>query len=70
MGFKVVMNYSDGSVEEEDDVFDTEAEAEAHGQNQVDNYHAGGEVLHLSNPGDYPLDGDDDVDFEVIEVDD
>lgn len=31
---------------------------------------AGGEVLHLSNPGDYPLSGDDDrADFEVIEVD-
>ncbi len=36
----------------------------------VSNYVAGGEVLHLSNPGDYPLNEDDaDVDFNVIEVD-
>jgi hypothetical protein len=40
------------------------------GLEQCDNYDVGGEVLHMSNPGDYPLNEDDDeVDFEVIEVD-
>ena len=31
-------------------------------------YHEGAELLSSSNPGDYPLDDDDDVDFEIIEV--
>ena len=70
MSFKVIMKYSDGSTEEEDEVFDTEEEANEFGLVQVSNYQTGGEVLHLSNPGDYPLDEDDEADFEVIEVDD
>jgi len=65
--FKVVMQFPDGTSDEEDEVFDTEAEAEAHGLEQCNNYIVGGEVLHLSNPGDYPL-SDDEADFQVIEV--
>jgi hypothetical protein len=64
------MQYPEGD-EELDEVFETEAKAEEFGGVQVDNYHAGAEVLHLSNPGDYPSDGaDDDVAFKVREVDD
>ncbi|GAA1772204.1 hypothetical protein GCM10009810_32010 [Nostocoides vanveenii] len=66
--FKVVMQYPDGTSEDEDELFETEAEAEAYGLEQCNNYVVGGEVLHLSNPGDYPL-NDDEVDFEVVEVD-
>jgi hypothetical protein len=67
--YKVVMNYPDGTKEEEDEVFETEEEARAYGLEQCSNYVAGGEVLHMSNPGDYPLrEEDDDVDFDVIEV--
>ena len=66
--YKVVMKYSDGTEEEEDEVFDTESAATDYGMNQVSCYSTGGETLHLSNPGDHPLDDDDDVDFEVIEV--
>lgn len=62
------MHYPDGTSEEEDEIFETEAEAEAYGADQCNNYSVGGEVLHMSNPGDYPL-NDDEADFEVIEVD-
>ena len=67
--YKVVMNYSDGTSEEDDEIFDTESAAEEYGIYFCSCYHQGGEILNLSNPGDYPLDEDDDVDFEVIEVD-
>lgn len=69
MGFKVVLKFSDGSVEEDDEILETEQEANEYGQQQVSSYQAGGEVLNLSNPGDYPLSDDDDVDFEVVAVD-
>jgi hypothetical protein len=68
--FKVVMIYPDGTTEEGDEVFETEDAAREYGQVQCSNFVAGGEVLHMSNPGDYPLsEGDHDVDFDVIEVD-
>lgn len=70
MVFKVVMKYSDGTVEEDDEVFDTEEEANEYGLTQAGNYQTGGEVLNLSNPGDYPLDTDDTAAFDVIEIDD
>lgn len=70
MVFKVVMQYPDGE-EEDDEVFETEAEANEYGLTQISNYHTGAEVLHMSNPGDYPSDGEDDeIDFDVIEVED
>ncbi len=68
--YKVVMKYPDGMEEEDDEVFETKEEANAHGLEQCSNYVQGGEDLHMSNPGDYPLsEDDDDVDFDVIEVD-
>jgi hypothetical protein len=66
--YKVVMIYPDGTTEEDDDVFETEEAARAYGEDQCNNFATGGEVLHLSNPGDHPLSEDDDVDFNVIEV--
>ena len=56
MKYKVVMHYPDGT-----------EEAGSYG---CSCYREGGEILNLSNPGDYPLDEDDDCDFEVIEVED
>ena len=61
MGFKVVRKYSDGTVEEDDEVFDTEGEANEYGLVQASHYQTGGEILNLSNPGDYPQDTDDTV---------
>jgi hypothetical protein len=68
--YKLVMRYPDGTTEEDDEVFETNEEARAHGLEQCSSYRVGGEVLHMSNPGDYPLsEHDDDVDFDVIRVD-
>lgn len=67
MVYKVVMKFPDGSSEEEDEIFQSESEAVAHGEYMVSCHALGGEILHLSNPGDYPL-SDDEADFEVIEV--
>jgi len=64
--YKVVMQYPDGTEEEQDEVFETESEAEDHGMYMCSCYSTGGEVLHLSNPGDYPL-NDDKADYEIIE---
>lgn len=66
--FKVIMHYPDYD-DEEEEIFETEEEAEEYGLQSCSDYHAGGEILNMSNPGDYPLDDNDDVDFEVIEVD-
>lgn len=70
MPFKVVMRYPDGTSEADDELFETYEEAQAHGSEQVNNYAVGGDVLHMSNPGDYPPhEAEDDADFDVIEVD-
>lgn len=67
--FKVTMKYPDGTSEEDDEVFESESEATEYALDQINNYETGAEVLHLSNPGDYPPPDDDDTpDFEVKEV--
>ena len=65
--FKVVTIASDGTREEDDEVFETEAEADEYGQKLCSDYSQGGDVLHMHNPGDYPDTGDE-IDYEVIEV--
>jgi hypothetical protein len=65
--YKVVTIGSDGTREEDDEVFETEAEAERHGEQMCSDYSQGATVLHMHNPGDYP-DPDDEIDYEVIEV--
>lgn len=67
--YKILMQYSDGTSEMEDDVFDIEEEAEKYGGYLVGCCRTGAETLNLSNPGDYPINDYEDPDFEVIEVD-
>lgn len=63
------MKYSDGTKEEEDDVFATAAEAEEYGLYLISCHHTGSEILHMSNPGDHPLsDADEEPEYEVISV--
>ncbi len=73
--FKVVITFSDGEVfdsyqeEGNDGVFDTEEEATEFFTECMSNYSAGGEILHLSNPGDYPLEmNEEDPDYEIVEI--
>lgn len=60
--FKVAL---DGNFE--DEVFDTEEEAEEYALYLSGCAREGAETLHLSNPGDYDEDDYDD-DYEVIQV--
>ena len=59
--FKVIITFSDGETydsykeEGENGVFPTEEDAEEYFAQWMSDYDAGGEILHLSNPGDYPL---------------
>ena len=56
--------------EEEDEVFDTEEEAEEYALYCCSCADTGAEILHMSNPGDYDYDENADYDYEIIEVDD
>lgn len=58
--------------EEEDEVFDTEEEAEEYASYLCSCAREGAEILNMSNPGDYDYDEDsfEDPDYEIIEVDD
>lgn len=56
--------------EEQDEIFDTIDEAIEYAQDLVSDYHLGGEILEMSNPGDYPYDPDDEPEYYIIEVDD
>lgn len=68
--YKIVMKYSNGTNEEEDDIFDSEEAAEEYANYLVGCSRDGTETLNLSNPGDYSLDDYEDIDFEIIEIDD
>lgn len=70
--YKVVMIYDEDETEEQDEVFDTEEEAEEYGGYLASCSSVGAETLHMSNPGDYPYDPDtfETPDWEVIEIDD
>ncbi len=69
--YKLLMHYPDGNDCYEDEIFDSEKEAEEYGCYCVSCFRDGSETLNMSNPGDYPYDEDDfeDAEFEVIEVD-
>ena len=68
--YRVLMQYSDGTEELDDEFsFDTEEEAEEYGNYLVGCTRTGAETMNLSNPGDYPLDDYEDPDFEVVKVD-
>lgn len=48
--------FEDGFEEYEDEVFETEAEAQECMDTIMSDCRAGAEVLNMSNPGDYPYD--------------
>ena len=56
--------------DEEDEIFDTYEEAEEYALDLVSCYHTGGEILEMSNRGDYPYDPDDEPEYEIIEIED
>lgn len=63
--FKVLF---DGEYENE--VFDTEEDAEEHALYLCSCTREGAEILHMSNPGDHDYDEDDfeDPEYEIVEI--
>ncbi len=55
--------------EYQDEIFDTEEEAEEHALYLAGAMRYGAEILHMSNPGDYDEDDYDDS-FQIEEIDD
>lgn len=53
--------------EEQDEVFDSYDAALDAAHDLVGAYHEGGEVLELSNPGDYPYNPNHEPEYEIIE---
>ena len=68
--YRVMMHYSDGTSEMEDEIFETKEAAEDHGSYMCACVEQGAEDLYGSNAGDYPLEDAVSADYEVIEVDD
>ena len=55
--------------EYDDEIFDTEEEAEEHALYLSSCTKLGAEILHMSNPGDYDED-DYEIDYEIEEIED
>lgn len=55
--------------DEQDEVFNSYEEAEDYALYLVSCYHTGGQVLEMSNPGDYPYNPYDEPDYEIVETD-
>lgn len=60
--YKIIFNG-----EEQDEVFNTYDAASNAANNMVAEYHEGGEILELSNPGDYPYDPTVEPEYEIVE---
>ena len=56
------------SYEDEGKVYETYDDAEDAALYYISCYHTGGEILELSNPGDYPYDETIEPDYEIVEV--
>lgn len=65
--YAVKMIYPDGVTDIEDDLYDSYEEAVDAALYSCSCYSQGCEDLFLSNPGDYPLTGDE-ADFRIIEI--
>ncbi len=56
--------------EEQDALFETENDAEEYALYLCSCADLGSEILHMSNPGDYDYDENEDHEYEIVEVDD
>ncbi len=54
--------------EEQDEIFDTEDEAEEYARYCCSCVDLGAEILHMSNKGDYSYSGGAEYEYEIIEV--
>lgn len=66
--FKVVIHYGDwdDELEEEYSTYDDAMEAV---EDYFTDYNTGGEILHMSNPGEYPVVSDSsDLDYDIYKI--
>ena len=73
--YMIIYHYSDGTSEEDDnygDFYSSWEEADQEGLYGLSCMELGGEILEMSNPGDYPFDKSDyeGNTYEIVEVDD
>lgn len=68
--YKIILHYSDGTSEEEDDIFESEQAAEDYAVYLIGCAETGAEILHMSNPGDHELDDFEEPEYEIVEFDD
>ena len=66
--YAIRMLYPNGEEQELEDRFDTYDEAEDTAVYYCGCYKQGGEILNMSNPGDYPL-AEEECDYEIFEAD-
>lgn len=66
--YQVLIHFPDGEDELQDEIFDTEEEAEEFGCDYVSCSRLRAEILEMSNPGDYPMDDYEEPDFEVVKA--
>ena len=72
--YKYILYFSDGGTfdsSDEGELFDSYDAAVDAALEAIGGYRLGGEILHLSNPGDYDApDENENIDYEIEEVDD
>lgn len=71
--YKIIYHYANGTTDEDDNYgafYESEEAADDAGLYGLSCARLGGEILELSNPGDYPFDESDyeDNTFEVVKV--
>lgn len=66
--YKVIMIYSNGDRDEQDELFSSEWEAEQHALYLIGCHREGGEIMKLSNFSEFEVD-EEDPDYEIIEID-
>lgn len=66
--YQVKMLYPNGEEDVLDELFDSYEDAEDEALYNRSCYAEGARILNMSNPGDYPLEDSDDVDYEITEI--
>ena len=66
-----IIIFEEGFEDEQNERFETEEEAEEYMCQVESDCRAGAETLHMSNPGDYSYDEDDDfsIEYQIVEDD-
>ena len=69
--YKFVLYFPNGNEFDSTDdglIFDDEESAQESALYHIGCYYEGGEILNLSNPGDYDYDPNEEADYEVFEI--